>query len=82
VFDPDPAEGRTSLLREVFTFFSERLPTGDDRNVVIEGKNLGVLGFRGDAADYIDPDLLDVSVKMNVGSPVSLSTFVKMPDAP
>jgi probable HAF family extracellular repeat protein len=82
VFDPDPQEGRASLLREVFTFFSERLPAGEDRNVVIEGKNLGVLGFRGDAADYIDPDLLDVSVKMNVGSPVSLSTFVKMPDAP
>lgn len=84
VFDPNPSptQNNVGLLRSIFVFTSGLIGREDRINQGGQTSGLGYLGIRGDAADYIRPDLLDVAVKMNVGSPVSLSTFVQMPGAP
>ena len=84
VYDPNPSASQTrsnaSLLRALFVFTSGLIY--QPPYPVNPNDGIGNLGIRGDAADYIRPDLLDVAVKMNVGSPVSLSTFVQLSGAP
>lgn len=83
VYDPSPPAPGTasSWLRSVFVFAGELIGRDDGKDKLQTVKPVGSLGIRGDAADHISPDLLDLAVKMNVGSPVSLSTFVTLPQA-
>lgn len=74
----DPDAGRPSdfsLLRALFVFGASFLP---DRELT----PAACCGLRGDASQYIRPDLLDVSVRMTAGSPVTLSAVVPVPTQP
>lgn len=72
-----PAEQRGSILRQLFVYTSEFVGNPGERRLIL---NPPYAGIRGDAAEFMNPETLDVSVKMNVGSPVRLSTVVDVPD--
>jgi probable HAF family extracellular repeat protein len=80
IFDParDTA-GKESFIRGAFAYTSGIVGKEDPTSVTIKTP-VGALGIRGDASQYINDEYLDVSVKMNVGSPVTLSTAVDVPD--
>jgi hypothetical protein len=81
VYDPlsEGSESRINILRSIFVWTSN-LVGGDDEPEVTLDTPHGSIGIRGDASDYIDD--LDVSVRMNVGSPIHLETLVPPPTSP
>lgn len=71
-YDPDAARSPAlKWLQGIFVYVSGLIGAQDKGEIQLETP-VGALGIRGDATQYINKDFLDVAVKMNVGSPVSL----------
>jgi len=65
-------------LNRVFIYTSSMI----NENTITEDLPTNGIGIRADAADYINEEYLDASVKMNVGSPIALYTAIDVPDTP
>ena len=77
----EDAPAFVNSLSSVFSFASDLVDQPDPANHQVQGIP-GFLGIRADASQYINGNYLNPAAQLQVGSPITLSTPVDVPDAP